>query len=148
MTVTDARARVPFDVVRQHIAARFTIAAQGESWVGFRWSVGENKLLRFKIALSSLAGEERLLVMSPAAPERDLLPRQVLAEAATLGPAVVIEEGLYVVRQWIDLRDISGPSLDRAITLVADAVLRIQTHVIRPGAARVSALRPFANFAD
>ena len=148
MNVTDERQPAPFDVVRQHISARFTIAAQGETWVGFRWIVGENKLLRFKIALSSLAGEEQLLVMSPAAAERDLLPKHVLSEAAAIGPAVVVEEGLYVVRQWVGLRDVSPQTVDRAVTLVADAVLRLQRHVARTPGPRVSAGRPFANFAD
>jgi hypothetical protein len=145
MSVTDER---PFEIVRQHVASRFNVAAQGETWVGFRWTVGDNKLLRFKIALSSLGGEEQLLVMSPAAPERDLLPKQVLAEATAFGPSVVVEENLYVVRQWVSLREISAQNIDRAIALVADAVLRLQTHVSRTPGPRLSAGRPFANFAD
>jgi hypothetical protein len=46
------------------------------------------------------------------------------------------------------LTDVSGPTLDRAIAHVADAVLRLQTYVARMPSSRLSAGRPFANFAD
>jgi hypothetical protein len=148
MTVTDERPKV-WETVREHVSSRFPILAEGEGWIGFRWKLGEGRVLRFKVALSSLAGEPHVLVMSPVASERDILPRQVLLEAANMAPSVIVEEGLYVVRQWLPVQGLPARDIDRAIALVAESVLRLMSHVVaRPSSPRVSAGRPFANFAD
>jgi hypothetical protein len=138
-----------FDDLKALVASRFPLVAEGRGWFGFRWVMNDGKSLRFKIAMTTLSGQPRVLVMSPAAPERDILPRKALEEAAGIGPSVVIEEGLYIVRQWIDLDGLEQAGVDSALALVADGVLRLQAHV-QPyhAAARLSAGRPFANFAD
>ncbi len=137
-----------FEEIKDLCGARFKLVAQGETWFGFRWQVGDEKSLRFKMAMTTLSGEPRLLVMSPAAPERDIPAKKALEVAASIGPAVVIEEGLYIVRQWLELPDCDQEDIDRALSLVADGVLRLQGHAVQRPNVRVSWIRPFANFAD
>jgi hypothetical protein len=138
-----------WEEIKAAVASRFPLVAEGDGWFGFRWVMNSGKALRFKVAKTALSGEARVLVMSPAAAERDILPRRALEEAAAIGPSVVIEEGLYVVRHWLELDGLERADLDRALTLVADGVLRLQAQV-QPRAATpsLSAGRPFANFAD
>lgn len=139
---------ITFEEIRELLAARFPIVAQGDTWFGFRWQMGEGRSLRFKLAMTSLSGEPRLLVMSPAAPERDLSAKKALEIGAAIGPSVVIEEGLYIVRQWLDLQVSTREDIERAISLVADGVLRLQGSAVAKAGVRVSWIRPFANFAD
>jgi hypothetical protein len=142
-------ATLGWDEIKELFASRFPIVAEGEGWFGFRWSMNHGRTLRFKIARTTLSGEARILVMSPAAPELHILPKRALEVAATIGPSVVIEEGLYIVRQWLAIEGLAQADLDRAVTLVADGVLRLQAHVQpRLHAPRIASGRPFANFAD
>jgi hypothetical protein len=148
MTDTQTQTTMTWDDVKALISTRFPLVAEGPGWFGFRWVMNNGKTLRFKIAKTTLSGEPRVLVMSPAAPERDILPRKALEEAAAIGPSIVIEEGLYIVRQWVELEDLSKNILDRALALVADGVLRLSAHIQPRNHPNVSAGRPFANFAD
>jgi len=148
-TQTNTETTFGWNEIKETLAGRFPVVAEGEGWLGFRWVMNSGKTLRFKVARTTLSGDPRILIMAPAAPERDILPKKALEEAAGMGPSVVIEEGLYIVRQWLQVDGLLRADVDRALAMVADGVLRLQAHVQpRAASARVSAGRPFANFAD